>query len=198
VKAVKDSILILSLALGIVTQASAAPFQVAFNLGSGVTGSGLLNILQATNGSFFAASGNLTISGGAAAGNWTLYSTGGATTYPSYFTSPAGAYWYNNAFYPNGTNAQYSTLNIPLDNYGLLFTQGSNELNLWGNADGSFTLHGSIGGFQNFNTQLFSSGGPGTSVISFNQVPEPTAIALITFGALLFARRQTAKQNRPA
>lgn len=196
-KTVKASVLVLSLVLGILTQAVAAPFQVTFNLGAGVTGSGLLDILQATNGSYFAASGNLTISGGTAAGNWAIYSAGGATTYPGYFTSPASAYWYNNSFYPNGTNTQYGAQNIYLDNYGLLLTRGSDELNLWGNADGSYTLHGSIGGFQNFNTQLFSSGGPGTQVITFVQVPEPKATALVAFAGLLLARRRILNQNRP-
>ena len=102
---------------------------------AGATGSGLINILQDTSGNFYAASGNLTISSGAAAGNWSIYSAGGTTPYPGHLTSPAGAYWYNNAFYPNGVNPQYPSINMPLDNYGLLFTQGSNELNLWGNAD---------------------------------------------------------------
>lgn len=197
-KTLKAATLILSLASGILTQAGAAVFDISFNLGGGVTGSGLLNVLQATNGSYFAASGNVAISGGTAAGNWTLYTAGGATTYPGRLTSPAGAYWYDNAFYPNGTNAQYGNVVTQLDNYGLLFTLGSDELNLWGNADGSFTLHGSIGGFQNFNTQLFSSGGPGTQVITFNQIPEPSVAALVTVGVLLFVRRLAVKQNCPA
>lgn len=184
------------LALGIATQAGAGPFNITFDLGQGDTGSGLIDILQGTNGNAFAAAGFLTISSGAAAGNWTLYSAEGATTYPDYLTSPAGAYWYNNAFYPDGVNPQYPTINSPLDNYGLLFTQGSNELNLWGNADGSFTLHGSINGFQNFNTQIFPAGGPGTPVISFTPTPEPTASALVAFGGLLVAtRRLTAKRS---
>jgi len=195
VKATKASILTLLLALGIVTQAGAAPFSITFDLGSGVTGSGLINILQGTNGSSFAASGSLTISSGAAAGNWSLYSAGGAIDYPGHLTSPAGAYWYNNAFYPNGVNPQYPSINMPLDNYGLLFTRGSDELNLWGNADGSFTLHGSINGFQNFNTQIFASGGPGTPVITFNQIPEPSVAALVAFGGLLFATRHLAAKQ---
>jgi len=186
------------LVVGIVTQANAAPFNITFDLGQGDIGSGQIDVLPDSNGNFFAASGFLTISSGAAAGNWSLYSAGGATTYPGYFTSPTGAYWYNNAFYLNGTNPQYPSINAPLDNYGLLFAQGSNELNLWGNADGSFTLHGSINGFQNFNTPIFTAGGPGTPVISFTPAPEPTAAALASFGSLLFAaRRRTTKRCRP-
>ena len=195
-KACKASILTILLALGISIQADAAPFDITFDLGQGDTGSGQIDILPDTNGNFFAASGYLTVSGGAAAGNWSLYSAGGATTYPNYFTSPAGAYWYNNAFYPNGVNPQYPSINAPLDNYGLLFTLGINELNLWGNADGSFTLHGSINGFQNFNTPIFTAGGPGTPVISFTPIPELPASALAAFGSLLFATRcLTAKQS---
>lgn len=192
----KASILTILLALEIALQADAAPFDITFDLGQGDTGSGQIDILPDLNGNFFAASGYLNIGSGAAAGNWSLYSAGGATTYPGYLTSPTGAYWYNNAFYPDGANPQYPGVNTPLDNYGLLFTQGSNELNLWGNADGSFTLHGSINGFQNFNTQIFPAGGPGTPVISFTPAPEPAASALVAFGGLLVAtRRLTAKRS---
>lgn len=196
-KTCQASILTLLLAIGVSLQAAAAPFDITLDLGQGATGSGQIDILPDLNGNFFAASGYLTIASGAAAGNWSLYSAGGTTTYPGYFTSPAGAYWYNNAFYPAGVNPQYPGLNTPLDNYGLLFTQGSNELNLWGNADGSFTLHGSINGFQNFNAPIFTAGGPGTPVIGFIPIPEPASATLAAVGGLLFAiRRLTTKPCR--
>jgi len=44
-------------------------------------------------------------------------------------------------------NPQYPDTNPLLDVYGLLFTDSNqNELNLWGNADGSYTLGSNIGG----------------------------------------------------
>lgn len=188
---------ILTLSLALVIPASATPFNITFDLGQGDTGSGQIDVVPDLGGNLFAASGYLTISSGAAVGNWSLYSAGGATTYPGYLTSPAGAYWYNNAFYPAGANPQYPATTTALDSYGLLFTQGSNELNLWGNADGSFTLHGSINGFQNFNTPIFTVGSPGTPVINIIPAPEPSTAALVAFGGLLCAaRRLTAKRGR--
>jgi hypothetical protein len=195
-KACKASSLSAILALGIATQTIAAPFNITFDLGQGDTGSGQIDILPDIHGNFFAASGYLTISSGAAAGNWSIYSAAGAATYPGYFTSPAGAYWYNNAFYPDGVNLQYPGVNTPLDSYGLLFTQGSNELNLWGNADGSFTLHGSINGYQNFSTPIFTEGGPGTPVIDIIPIPEFPSSALAAFSGLLFSVRRLAAKRR--
>ena len=99
-----------------------------------------LAVFSASCGSY-AASGYLIVTAGQAVGDWTLYTAGGTTSYPGYLTSPAGAYWYNNAVYPSGNNPQYPVNNPLLDNFGLLFTQNNgNELNLWGNADGSYTL----------------------------------------------------------
>lgn len=197
VKTAKSSGFALLLTLGIVAQAGAELFNITFDLGQGDTGSGQIDVVTGTNGNSFAASGYLNISSGQAAGNWSLHATGGATNYPGFFTSPAGAYWYNNGFYPTGVNPQYPGLTIPLDNYGLLFTlSGGQELNLWGNADGSFTLHGSINGFQNFNTQIFSSGGPGVPVISFSPVPEPGAVLLTAIGGILFALQRMSMNQR--
>ena len=150
-KTIKASILTILLTLEISIRADAAPFEITFDLGQGDTGSGQIEILQNTNGNFFAASGYLTISSGAAAGNWSLYSAGGATTYPGYFTSPAGAYWYNNAFYPDGVNPQYPGINAPLDNYGLLFTQGSNEFHFAFRDSVIFRASGSQSVFEQFN-----------------------------------------------
>lgn len=195
-KAVKIAILTGLLALGIATQAAAAPFEITFDLGGGVTGSGQIDVQQDVNGNSFAASGYLDVFGGTPAGNWTLYSAGGNAIYPGYLTSPASAYWYNNAYYPTGVNPQYPSINMPLDNYGLLFTLGNgDELNLWGNADGTFTLHGSIGGFQNYSIGLYTSGGPGVPTISFSAIPEPATLALTAIAGLCFAARRFAARR---
>ena len=192
VKALKAAILITSLALGIANQASADLYQINFNLGAGAVGIGQIDVQPGING-FYANNGFLNVSSGAAAGNWVLYVTGGATTYPGFLTSPAGAYWYNNAYYSSGINPQYPNINAPLDNYGLLFVQNNgNELNIWGNADGSFSLGGNLGGWQNFSAVLAaaSPGNPGgASVLGITLVPEPSTPALVLFGGLIFAAR---------
>ena len=75
-----------------------------------------------------------------------------------------------------------------LDVYGLLFTQqnNDNELNLWGNADGTYTFGGNIGGWQNFNVNI-SFGGT-----TITPVPEPINYALAGFG-LIFVGGSTGR-----
>ena len=176
----KTLTLLAALVLGIAVQAGAGLYTIAFNDGNGNVGSGQIDV-ELANNIHYAASGSLSVTAGQAIGNWNLYTAGGYTSYPNYFTSPAGAYWYNNGVYPTG-NPQYPTANPLLDSYGLLFTQsnGNNELNLWGNADGTYTLGGNIGGWQNFNVTI-SFGG---TIIE--PVPEPINCALAVFG-LIFA-----------
>src|ERR1017187_6287672 len=134
-KMLKTLILFAALVLGITTQAGAGLYTITFNDGNGNVGSGQVDVELAIN-NYYAASGSLTVTAGQAIGNWNLYTTGGYTTYPNHLTSPAGAFYYNNAVYPTA-NPQYPTANPLLDEYGLLFTQNNgNELNFWGNADG--------------------------------------------------------------
>ena len=162
------------LALGMVPQADASLYRITFNDRGVNIGSGLIDV-ESANNNFYAAGGYLGVTAGAATGNWTLYTAGGTAQYPGYFTSPSGAYLYNNAVYPNGNNPEYyPTANPLLDYYGLLFTQnGGNELNLWGNADGTYTLGGNIGGWQNFNV-IISFGG--TTISPVQTVPEPSTL----------------------
>jgi hypothetical protein len=168
-----------ALALGITTQAGAGLYIITFNDGKGDVGSGQIDVEMA-NSNYYAANGSLTVTAGMATGDWNLYTAGGYTSYPNYLTSPAGAYWYNNAVYPTG-NPEYPTANPLLDDYGLLFTQNNgNELNLWGNADGTYTLGGNIGGWQDFNVTISF----GETTIT--PVPEPINCALALFG-LIFA-----------
>ncbi len=195
-KVLKAAILLASLVLGITHQASATYFDINFDLGSGNIGTGQFQVQTNINDTFYASSGSLDISGGAAAGIWTLYAAGGNTTFPNRLTSPGGGYWYNNAVYLDGVNPQFPSTDPLLDNYGLLFVQNNgNELNLWANADGSYTLGGSVGGFQNFNVVLAigGGGGGGTPGISIFQAPEPTTATLLILGGLLFTGRATRK-----
>jgi hypothetical protein len=177
VKLLKILTLLAALALGITTQAGAGLYYIAFNDGNGNVGSGQIDVELAIN-NYYAASGSLTVTAGQAIGNWNLYAAGGYTSYPSRLTSPSGAYWYNNAVYPTG-NPQYPTANPLLDDYGLLFTQNNgNELNLWGNADGTYTLGGNINGWQDFNVTI-SFGGT-----TITPVPEKVNCALACLGLI--------------
>ena len=179
-RTLKTLTLLAALVLGITTQAGAALYNIAFNDGKGNVGSGQIDV-QLANNNYYASSGSLTVMSGQALGQWDLFTAAGNKSYPNHLTSPAGAFWYNNAVYVTGQNPQYPTANPLLDDYGLLFTQSNgNELNLWGNADGSYTLGGNVGGWQNFNTVITFGG----TVIT--PVPEPVNCALAGF-ALIFA-----------
>jgi hypothetical protein len=178
-KTLKTLALLAVLALGITAQAGAGLYDITFNDGSGNVGSGQIDV-ELANNIYYAASGSLTVTAGQAIGNWSLYTAGGYASYPNHLTSPAGAYYYNNAVYVTGQNPQYPIANPLLDENGLLFTQANgNELNLWGNADGSYTLGGNIGGWQNFNVTI-SFGGT-----SITPVPEPINCALAGFGLIM-------------
>jgi hypothetical protein len=184
----KVSILVVSLAFGVSNLASAGLYQITFDDGHGDSGYGQIDV-EAANNNCYASSGYLNVTAGGAAGDWILYTAGGCTPYPGSMVSPAGAYLYNNAVYPTAKNPQYPNSSVLLDDYGLLFTQSNgNELNLWGNPDGSYTLGGNVGGWQNFNVQISfgeSSSSGGTSSLSIVPVPEPITLALPIFGGLL-------------
>ncbi len=169
------------------TTADAALYDITFDDGNGNVGSGQVDVQSAGINNFYAASGYLQMTAGGASGTWNLYTAGGTTTYPGYILSPGGGYIYNNAVYPTGQNPQYPSTSSLLDVYGLLFRQssGNNELNLWGNADGTYTLGGSVGGFQNFNVNIGFGGTAGNPIIT--QAPEPTAIALATLTGVFAA-----------
>jgi hypothetical protein len=168
------------------TRASAALYDITFNDGNGNVGSGQVDVQPTGINNFYAASGYLNVTlGGGALSTWNLYTAGGTTPYPGFLVSPGGGYIYNNAVYPTGQNPQYPSVNSLLDVYGLLFRQssGNNELNLWGNADGTYNLGGSVGGFQNFNANIGFGGTAGNPIIT--QVPEPTPLALATLSGVL-------------
>lgn len=192
------------LALGAGSPADAALYQLNFNDSLGDTGLGQIDVvgtLVGTNYNYVAVSGYLDVTGGGAAGNWALYTAAGATTYPGYFTSPAGAYVYNNAVYPDGNNPEYPNVSSLLDNYGLLFTQGNgNELNLWGNPDGSYTLGGNVGGWQNFNVAISigNTAGPGDAPpLIISPAPEPAALALFLIGGVALLAGAGRKRGNP-
>lgn len=173
----KAVLLLVFLAFGVANQAGATLVNISFNDGHGDVGSGILNITGAGN-TFQAVGGYLDVTSGGAVGHWNLYTAAGLTTYPTFFTSPSGGYWYDNAVYPTGVNPQYPGGHVTLDYYGLLFRQGNgNELNLWGNADSSYTLFGNINGYQNFTQTIGPAGVGGSSGVQISAVPEVSTVA---------------------
>lgn len=119
-KTLKTLALLAVLALGITAQVGAGLYDITFNDGSGNAGSGQIDV-ELANNIYYAASGSLTVTAGQAIGNWSLYTAGGYASYPNHLTSPAGAFYYNNAVYVTGQNPQYPTANPLLDENGLLF-----------------------------------------------------------------------------
>ena len=186
-----------SLALGLTTQAGASLYDITFNDGNGDSGSGQIDV-ESVNNNYYAASGYLNVTADGASGEWTLYVAGGTATYPGYMTSPSGVFIYNNAVYPAGQNPQYPDTNPLLDDFGLLFTQNNgNEINIWGNADGSYNLGGSVGGQLSFNVNIGLGGGASNNSM-IAPVPEPStfvaaAFLLVPIGASVV--RSTRRKN---
>jgi hypothetical protein len=155
----------------------AALYEITFNDRNVNVGSGQIDV-ESASGNSYAVSGSLTVTAGQALGDWTLYVAGGTASYPSSLTSPAGAFLYNNAVYPTGQNPQYGDGGPLLDVYGLLFTDSNkDELNLWGNTNGIYTLGSNIGG----QTVTVDISFGGTTIAP---VPEPINCALAGFGLI--------------
>lgn len=178
-KNLKITILLAILALGIKVQADGL-YDITFSDGSANVGFGQIDV---ENG--FAVSGFFNVTSGLATGNWDLFTAGGNVAYPSTLTSPAGAFFYDNAVYL-GSNPQYPSTSLFLDNSGLLFTDVSgNELNLWANADSTYSFYGVI------NNVRYDPDVIGASTIA--PAPEPSSFAiallLIPIGAFFYQRR---------
>jgi hypothetical protein len=164
-KILKITILIATLALGFKAQADGL-YDITFSDGGGNVGAGQIDVEGG-----FAVSGYFDVTAGIAAGTFSLYTAAGNIAYPGELTSPAGAFYYDNAIFLT-SNPQYPTTNPFVDNNGLLFTDGSgNEVNLWGNADGTYTLYGDI------NNNRYDPQAIGVSSIS--PAPEPSGLAII-------------------
>jgi hypothetical protein len=168
---------VLSALFAFASVSRASLYIITFDDGNGNAGSGQIDV-ESASGNSYAASGSLDVTAGQALGAWTLYIAGGTTPYPGNIHSPLNAFLYNNAVYPTGQNPQYGDGGPLLDVYGLLFTQNNgNEINLWGNADGSYTLGSNIGG----QTVTVNISFGGTTI---TPVPEPINCALTGFGLI--------------
>ncbi len=123
---------------------------------------------------------------GGSLGDATLYTGSGVVPDGAYYTSPAGAFWYDNNLSPNSTPA--------ITYWGLLFTEGSvntagyREINIWGNNGANdYSYEEWIGGnyVTNYNNGTFT-------VTDVSGVPVPPAILLLgsgLFGLMVMRRR---------
>jgi hypothetical protein len=137
--------------------------------GANISGTGIIETIDNGNGTFTAISGVSTaISYGTNYGTFYLVINANA---PNYAYSPSGMFIYDNIVSPNSQNP---LLNI----YGLLFTNGKEELNIWGKGEGS-----------PYSAWLWQ---PGSGYISQNDdvtfnanaVPEPPTMLLLGAGLL--------------
>ena len=182
-KTIKVATLLVLLALGFKAQADGL-YDINFTDGGANVGFGQIDVEGG-----FAVSGYFDVTAGLAAGNYLLYTAGGNATYPGTISSPSGKFIYDNAVYLT-LNPQYPTTNPYVDNGGLLFTDiNNNEVNLWGNADGTYTFDAVISG-----NYLDPSGIVGVSNIT--PTPEPSSLALI--GLMLIPAGVFFRQNRQA
>lgn len=142
---------------------------------------GTLNATPNGNGSFTAFSGTLTITGSSFDGFYTLWQNPVA---PSTSYSPSGRFIIDNQVFPSSP----SLLNV----YGLLFVNGSREVNIWGNGDGNpwsmWSSEGGGGGYDysvndaSFTLSAASAPSPA--------VPSPGSLALCTLGFFITRRRR--------
>ena len=118
--------------LSLSASASTIGFEPLFDYAFSIlpeTGYGSLNTMDVGNGEFLTTGGSLTVTGGYDIGTYPLYPGG-----PGVFTSPMGAFYYNNLLYPPSVNPQ-----IDLD--GLLFAVPGMEINIWGNSPGNYSYY---------------------------------------------------------
>ena len=166
--------LLLASSLFAVPSAKAETFNFTASTNFGVTFSGTLTGTAAGAGMFdiTAATGNVSYSGGSIP--LTLYGTGtgGASqTVNLSGTGGTNSFTYDDVLYTSGT---------PLDQFGLLFTDGADYTQIGNNGSYFFsnTSGSNFGGITSFAATDTGSGSP-TSV-----TPEPSSIALLGTGLL--------------
>lgn len=135
-----------------------------------------LDAIVLTGGAFLATSGTLHVTAGADVGTYSLVAGG-----PGAFDSPSGAFVANDVLYPGS--------NPLLDAYGLLFTGGGLEINIFGNSPNNYSF--ASGNGSNYNVEV--TGTPDS--VSLQEAPEPGTLALLGIGLALLGAG-LAKQRR--
>jgi hypothetical protein len=111
---------------GIAGTSHAITFDFTYS-GANISGSGEVNLFDNGNGTFRAISGESSVFYiGTDYGEFHLIVNPAPAN--TYTTSPLGAFYFNNVIYPGQPF---------LDVYGLLFSNGTQELNIWGNGSGN-------------------------------------------------------------
>jgi hypothetical protein len=109
------------------------------------TGSGTLNLISQSAGTYLATAGTVTVTGTQDIGTFPLYPGG-----PGVTTSPNGAFIYDNLAYPSSDPT--------LDADGLLFDNGGGlETNIWGNSAGNYSFYTGLNA-GNYPIQITSNG----------------------------------------
>jgi hypothetical protein len=168
----KIQLAIMAAAMVIAVQARASLYDITFT-GGGSTANGQIDVVSG-----LATSGFLTITAGPQMGTYALLPGG-----PGVTTSPLGNF---------NTDSQVFTAapTFFLDSWGLLFTDGTVEINMWGNSPGNYSLWGAP---PQWSPQV--DGGTAT----LTAVPEAStmiagALLLLPFGAStlrILRRKQT-------
>jgi hypothetical protein len=156
------------------------PIDFTFNLGGNV-GFGSLATTDEGGGVFFATSGTLTVTLGADIGSYAIVAGG-----PSQTTSPLGGFSFDNLVMPGS--------NPSLDVFGLLFSNGSKEINIWGTGASSYSFYDATS--SGYGVQY---NGPSTGdffIATVVPVPLPASYTLLLGGLgviVLFALRNGRK-----
>jgi hypothetical protein len=149
-----------------------------FNLGGNI-GFGSLSTTDEGGGQFLATSGTLTVTLGADIGSYAIVAGG-----PSQTTSPLGKFTIDNLVMPGS--------NPSLDVLGLLFSNGSKEINIWGTGPSSYSFYDATSSGLGVQYAGPSAGDFFTATV----VPLPASYTLLLGGLgviVLFALRKGRK-----
>lgn len=137
-------------------------FDFTFSIGPDA-GFGSLNTVDIGGGAFAAVGGSLTVTGGLDIGSYALFPGG-----PGVTISPSGAFAFDDILYP--ASDPY------LDVWGLLFTGGGLEINIWGNSADNYS-------FYSYNNSAYNVADTANAPFNAIAIPEPSMLWL--FGVAL-------------
>lgn len=167
-----SSVAVLACVGGALSSDTARADDFAFTfIGATCRAEGLVTAVSSGTGSFLASAGSLTVTSGGAAGSYDLFQNANGA---SPIISPSGFFIFDDQIVPGAGQ--------PINWYGLLFTGGGAEINIWGNKDGqtyTFYSHGPNGNIQDIGQ------------FTLTAVPAPGGVAMLAMaGAGLAAVRR--------